>query len=134
MSVTLASLDLTTCARELIHAPGSTKPHGMMLIAGREDLRVQHVAGDIEHRLGVAAWACQPLKVLLGELIGDEIATLAMPDGMGGFMGQLQTPAGDGHALADDSTCYDVKGCKQRCRAVPLVVMGMAFGLPWPRR
>ncbi|NPD70399.1 hypothetical protein HN018_26500 (plasmid) [Lichenicola cladoniae] len=87
MSVTLEPLDPTSCDRELIHAPGSIQPHGMMLVAATEDLRVQHVAGDIEHRPGVTASKGQPLKVLISDVIGEKIAALAMPYGMGGFNG-----------------------------------------------
>lgn len=95
MSITLEPLDQTSCDRELIHAPGSIQPHGMMLVAGMDPLRVQHVAGDIERRLGVTAWEGELLKVLVGDLIADEITALTISGVAGGFMGQLQTTDGE---------------------------------------
>jgi len=95
MSITLEPPDLTVCDREPIHAPGSIQPHGMMLIAEMDGLRVRHVAGDIEGRLGVTGWEGQLLKTLVGDMVGCEIAALTAPDGTGGFMGQLQTPGGE---------------------------------------
>jgi light-regulated signal transduction histidine kinase (bacteriophytochrome) len=62
MSLTLTPLQVTDCDREPIHAPGSIQPHGMMLVADRSDLRVRHVAGDVERHLGGADWLGKPLR------------------------------------------------------------------------
>ena len=47
MNVDVA-IDLTACDREPIHLPGSIQPHGMMLVADRDNLTVTHVAGPVE--------------------------------------------------------------------------------------
>lgn len=56
MEPTLTLADLSACDREVIHAPGSIQPHGMMLVAEMDGLLVRHVAGAVEQRLGVTAW------------------------------------------------------------------------------
>jgi hypothetical protein len=38
------------------------------------------------------------------------------------------------HAFADDGSGLDVEGGKERGRPVPLIVMGVPFGLPWSHR
>ena len=95
MSITLTSPDLTSCDQETIHAPGSIQPHGMMLVADLDSLRVRYVAGGIEQRLGVIGWEGQSLDSLIGDMLRAEIAALAESGSAGGFMGQLQTSAGE---------------------------------------
>ena len=95
MSMTLEPPFLISCDREAIHAPGSIQPHGMMLVAGSDDLLVRHVAGDVERRLGVTAWEGQPLGALVGDSLAACVRALARSGGMNGFMGQLQTPANE---------------------------------------
>ena len=68
--MTAEVLDLNDCDREPIHVPGSIQPHGMILVADRDNLTVSHGAGDIEELLGAEHW----LGAALGELVGDDIA------------------------------------------------------------
>jgi len=65
--VTLHELDLSGCDREPIHIPGSIQPHGLLLVTDASTLKVLHVAGDVEGRLGVTDWQNAPLEALLGE-------------------------------------------------------------------
>jgi len=67
------SPDLALCAREPIHIPGAIQPHGLLLVADPDDLRVSHVAGDAERWLGRSEWLGTPLDQLLGE----DVATAA---------------------------------------------------------
>lgn len=49
-------LDLTTCAREPIHIPGSIQPHGVLLVLDDSpDLRVVQVSLNALEQLGIAA-------------------------------------------------------------------------------
>ncbi|WP_216851352.1 GAF domain-containing protein [Acidisphaera sp. L21] len=95
MSLTLTPLQVTDCDREPIHAPGSIQPHGMMLVADRSDLRVRHVAGDVERHLGGADWLGKPLSAILGETLMSEVAVMRPEHGADGFIGQLATPGGE---------------------------------------
>jgi chemotaxis family two-component system sensor kinase Cph1 len=90
----LAPSDLSACDLEPIHTPGSTQPHGMMLVADRDGFRVRHVAGDVEGRLAVSAWAGEPLALLVGDMLAARIATLN-EGGAPGFMGQLRAAGGE---------------------------------------
>ena len=58
-------IDVSACDREPIHIPGSIQPHGMLLLARRDDLRIVGGAGDIEAVFG-AAWVGQDVDALLG--------------------------------------------------------------------
>lgn len=44
----VATIDTTACDREPIHVPGSIQPHGCMLIADAETMRVVGHAGDLQ--------------------------------------------------------------------------------------
>ena len=59
-------LDLTTCDREPIHIPGSTQPHGLMLVVDPKSAVVTHAAGDPGIWLGRTDWRENPLVDLLG--------------------------------------------------------------------
>ena len=95
MSDTLTPPDLTSCDREAIHAPGSIQPHGMMLVASQKDFSVLHVAGRVEQRLGVNEWAGQPLDVLIGDALSQEVHRLVAAEAAGGFVGQLTAVTGE---------------------------------------
>ncbi|HEV2677815.1 MAG TPA: histidine kinase dimerization/phosphoacceptor domain -containing protein [Aliidongia sp.] len=88
-------VDLDACDQEPIHVPGSIQPHGMMLVADSEWRRVRHVAGDIEGRLGVAAWEGQPLHLLIGERLSTLAGAMSEPGRAGGFIGRIGTSAGE---------------------------------------
>lgn len=65
--LTIQSVDLSACAREPIHIPGSIQPHGILLVVERNAGTVVHVAGDIETRLGIDDWQGADLPALIGE-------------------------------------------------------------------
>lgn len=69
------SVDLSNCAREPIHIPGSIQPHGVLLVLGEPELRVLQVSANVEELLGVPAAAA--LGRSLRELLGDRAAPLA---------------------------------------------------------
>ena len=94
MTMTFDELDLTACDREPIHLPGSIQPHGIMLVAGANSLRVHQGAGEIEQILGVADWQDQPLTALLGDGLATAIAARATSAIPGGFIGQFAAPSG----------------------------------------
>jgi two-component system, chemotaxis family, sensor kinase Cph1 len=95
MSVTLLPTDLSSCDREPIHTPGSIQPHGMMLIAKLDNFRVQHVAGEVEWRLGVTKWQDQALKELIGDALSTKIAALVEQPTAHGFVGQFRACSGE---------------------------------------
>ena len=95
MSIMLTPPDLTSCDLEPIQFPCSIQPHGMMLVAEAASLRVRHVAGEIEQRLGVADWEGRTLDQLLGDEVATEIANLISSEGPGGFMGELTAATGE---------------------------------------
>lgn len=64
--------DLTTCAREPIHVPGSIQPHGVLLVLREDDLTLIQVSENIEQWLGVPA--AEALGRSLAELVGSENA------------------------------------------------------------
>jgi two-component system, chemotaxis family, sensor kinase Cph1 len=87
-------VDLNSCDREPIHIPGSIQPHGLMLVAGCHDLRVHHVAGDVEGRLSMV-WEGQPLSALITGALAGKVGGLVTPGAAGGLMGQIQGPTGE---------------------------------------
>jgi chemotaxis family two-component system sensor kinase Cph1 len=86
--------DLNSCHREPIHIPGSIQPHGLMLVARCSDVRVHHVAGDVEGRLGVG-WEGHLLSAVLGASLAEKIAALMAPGAISGLVGQLQARSGE---------------------------------------
>lgn len=82
--------DLTECDKEPIHIPGSIQPHGVLLVAGRDDLVITNVAGDVEGRLGVEAWQGRTLGALIGDDLAARLARITDSPGFGGFVGQMQ--------------------------------------------
>lgn len=83
-------VDLTSCDREPIHIPGSIQPHGMLLVADRDNLTVSHGAGPIETLLGVQDWQGAALGRLLGDEVAGRIARITESAASGGFAGQVQ--------------------------------------------
>ena len=51
----MGEFDLTACDREPIHIPGSVQPHGVLLVLGRNDLRIEQAGGACEGFLGKSA-------------------------------------------------------------------------------
>jgi chemotaxis family two-component system sensor kinase Cph1 len=95
MSITLQSPDLSSCDREVIHAPGAIQPHGMMLVVGMPDLLLNQVAGEIESRLDVSEWLGHPLSHLVGTDLSADVAVFMESSSADGFVGQLHTKAGE---------------------------------------
>ena len=89
MTVLLTPPDLTACDREVIHAPGSIQPFGMMLVVELDGFLVRHVAGEVERRLGVADWQGKHLGDVIGQALSLEVAALVEPGSMGGFVGRM---------------------------------------------
>ncbi|KAA2236108.1 bifunctional diguanylate cyclase/phosphodiesterase [Salinarimonas soli] len=60
--------DLATCANEPIHIPGAIQPHGALVAADAETLRVTHVSANLGRATGVSGRAGlgRPLAELLG--------------------------------------------------------------------
>lgn len=85
----LDPVDLTACDREPIHIPGSIQPHGVLLVADRDTLVVDHVAGDVEGRLGHADWQGRSLAALIGDAAVSRISRITDSPGTGGFAGQI---------------------------------------------
>ena len=83
-------VDLTSCDREPIHIPGSIQPHGMLLVADRDNLTVSHGAGPVETLLGVQDWQGAALGRLLGDEVAGRIARITESAASGGFAGQVQ--------------------------------------------
>jgi light-regulated signal transduction histidine kinase (bacteriophytochrome) len=63
-TVPFGRADVTNCAREQIHIPGSIQPHGCLLALEPDDLRVWQGGGPTDRFLGVA------LEDLLGGSLG----------------------------------------------------------------
>jgi chemotaxis family two-component system sensor kinase Cph1 len=95
MDTVLKPIDLSSCDREPIHVPGSIQPHGIMLVADVDGFRVRQVAGDVERRLGAAAWQGQKLEALVGEVICARLAGLTEPGAVSRYLGQLKAPTGE---------------------------------------
>lgn len=85
--------DLTECDKEPIHIPGSIQPHGVLLVARRDDLVVTHAAGDVEGRLGLEAWSGKTLGELIGDDLAGRLGRITDSPGSGGFVGQMQAPS-----------------------------------------
>jgi light-regulated signal transduction histidine kinase (bacteriophytochrome) len=68
-------LDLSECERELIHLPGRIQPHGILIGADAETLRVSHVSANCERLLGKppAAALGAPLQTLLGSAWSSDV-------------------------------------------------------------
>lgn len=88
------ALDLTACDREPIHIPGSVQPHGVLMVADRDNLIVSHGAGDIEGLLGVDDWQGRALGDLVGDETAARVARLVESSASGGFAGQAKGEGG----------------------------------------
>lgn len=89
-----APIDLAACDREPIHIPGAIQPHGVMLVADRDSQEITHAAGDVDGRLGAPVWRGETLGAVLGDALAARIAALVQSTGAGGFIGQVEPPAG----------------------------------------
>jgi two-component system, chemotaxis family, sensor kinase Cph1 len=59
------AISLTDCDREPIHIPGSIQPHGLLLIAGQDDLCVVGGAGAVASQFG-PDWLGRSISSLMG--------------------------------------------------------------------
>jgi light-regulated signal transduction histidine kinase (bacteriophytochrome) len=62
-------LDLSTCAREPIHIPGSIQPHGVLLAVTEPELRIVQASANAEALIGVAPQRL--LELSLRDLLDD---------------------------------------------------------------
>lgn len=62
------SVDLTACDTEPINIIGAVQPHGALLAADAESLRIEYASGNIAHYIGIEAEACigETLATILG--------------------------------------------------------------------
>ena len=67
-------VDVSACDREPIHIPGSIQPHGLLLLADQDDLRIVGGAGDLETAFG-SAWLGQDVAALLGSAASGTLAS-----------------------------------------------------------
>ncbi|WP_375270816.1 histidine kinase dimerization/phosphoacceptor domain -containing protein [Sphingomonas sp.] len=75
-----AQVDLTACDREPIHVPGAVQPHGLLLIADPQTLRILAGAGDIEGRLALD-WLGRTLTDVLGIDVASVLSHAAVGPG-----------------------------------------------------
>ena len=95
MSASLHPPGLDSCEREAIHIPGSIQPHGMMLVAGIDSLRVGNIAGNVEGRLGITGWLGQTLSFFIGEALAAEVQALMVSGAASFYAGQYVTARGE---------------------------------------
>ncbi|RYF06151.1 MAG: GAF domain-containing protein, partial [Oxalobacteraceae bacterium] len=84
---TEVGLDISECDREPIHVPGSIQPHGLLLIATREDLRIVGGAGKLEQQFG-QHWLGQSVAALLGKSACDALRAANRPSCSLGSLGE----------------------------------------------
>jgi light-regulated signal transduction histidine kinase (bacteriophytochrome) len=72
-------VDLSNCAREPIHVPGSIQPRGVLLAVSEPDLVVQQVSENLADLIGVSPAAAlgRPLREVLGVTAADAVARSA---------------------------------------------------------
>lgn len=70
--------DITECDREPIHVPGSIQPHGLLLIADADSLRIVGGAGDLEQSFG-DGWLDKDVPALLGEAAAATLNSSSRP-------------------------------------------------------
>jgi light-regulated signal transduction histidine kinase (bacteriophytochrome) len=64
-----SAVDLTNCDREPIHIPGRVQSHGVLLVCGGSDRRVEHASANTQSMLGEAPEG----------LLGKSLATVIGP-------------------------------------------------------
>src|SRR3954453_19191641 len=71
-------VDLSTCAREPIHIPGSIQPHGVLFALSAADLTVTQVSANVERFIGRNAESTlsQPIERVLGEGVGQQVRAM----------------------------------------------------------
>ena len=87
------AIDISGCAREPIHIPGSIQPHGIMLVAEKTTLLVRHGAGDVERVFQVKQWAGRPLADFLGEEVARKAALVSATAAKRAFVDTIALPA-----------------------------------------
>jgi two-component system, chemotaxis family, sensor kinase Cph1 len=81
------TLDLSICAEEQIHIPGSIQPHGVLLAVNESDMRVVQASASVEAHFGISHTELlgKSIDVLIGEshmkeltkaLVGKDLSAL----------------------------------------------------------
>jgi light-regulated signal transduction histidine kinase (bacteriophytochrome) len=73
-----AGVDLSTCAREPIHIPGSIQPHGVLFALAAGDLTVTQVSANVEQFIGRTAEATlgRPIDYVLGRAVAEQLQAM----------------------------------------------------------
>jgi hypothetical protein len=74
------AVDLTNCDREPIHIPGSVQSHGVLLVCGGSDRRIEHASANTQSMLGEAP----------ERLLGKSLATVIGPAATIALMNALE--------------------------------------------
>jgi light-regulated signal transduction histidine kinase (bacteriophytochrome) len=74
------AVDLTNCDREPIHIPGSVQSHGVLLVCGGSDRRIEHASANTQSMLGEAP----------ERLLGKSLATVIGPAATVALMNALE--------------------------------------------
>jgi chemotaxis family two-component system sensor kinase Cph1 len=88
-----ASLDLTSCGREMIHIPGSIQPHGVLLVCDVGSLIVRSIGGDISRLLGGSDYLGSHVSGLIGDVAADVVSDVASSSKRA-FVGSIQAMDG----------------------------------------
>lgn len=72
---------LASCEREQIHVPSSIQPHGILLAARMEDLRITHVSGNFAESTGLTT----------EEILGAALASVLGPDACKAILAALDS-------------------------------------------
>jgi light-regulated signal transduction histidine kinase (bacteriophytochrome) len=97
-----AAVDLTTCAREPIHIPGSIQPHGALFALDESNLTVVQASANVEAFVGLPHEAVLGRRVedVLGPALAEQLRALAsggaMLDRNPLYLRAITPPAGGG--------------------------------------
>ena len=111
-----AGLDPEQCEREAIHLPGATQPHGAVVAARTQNLRVTHCSANLADILG------RPPAAVLGS----DLSTIIGPAALETITAMVPTKLDYSHKGESTSTLYNsvraviAHNCA-RCASSPLL-------------
>ncbi len=90
-----AAVDLSACAREPIHIPGSIQPHGLLFVLRASDLSVIQVSENVGELLGQSAdeALAQPIEKFVGEPIARKLSGVPLVRGRPSYLGSVRATA-----------------------------------------